>query len=75
MFGKVEARYALRCVLFGIAAAVASIQASGYGSGISSDELVNALLVAVSAALSYAGIGAVSKSVEPSIGRKADGPS
>lgn len=73
MFDRVEARYALRCVLFGLAAALFSLKASASGSDLTSGEALNALLDFGIGALGYAGIGAASKSVEPSIGRKVDG--
>lgn len=62
MFKSVTARYALRCVLVGVAALVTALQA---GQG-----LTEAVLAAAAAAIAYAGIGAIVPAVEPSIGKK-----
>ena len=67
MFDNVRARYALRCVLFGVSALLVSLQASSAGSDLTRGEVIQALITAGIAALSYAGIGAASASVEPSI--------
>ena len=70
MFGTVRARYALRCTLFGVSACLVSLQASSAGSDLTQGELVQALIAGALAGLSYAGIGAASSSVEPSIANK-----
>lgn len=70
MFDKVEVRFALRCVLFGLSGFLVSLQASGLGSAITWNEVINAFLSGSITGLSYAGIGIVSKTVEPSIGRQ-----
>jgi NO-binding membrane sensor protein with MHYT domain len=68
MFDNVRARYALRCILFGVSAFLVSLQASSAGSDLQRGEVIQALIAAGIAALSYAGIGVASSSVEPSIG-------
>lgn len=70
MFDKVEYRYALRCFLVGFAAFLSALQASNFGSDLHWDELIQALISGGIAALVYAGIGAASGAVEPSIGNK-----
>jgi hypothetical protein len=70
MFKSVEARYVLRCVLFGLSAVLVSLQASASGSALDSGEVVNALIAGGIAALAYAGIGAAVPQVEPHIGVK-----
>ena len=70
MFDTVTARYVLRCFLFGVSALLVSLQASSAGSDLESGEIVQALIAGGIAALAYAGIGAASSSVEPSIGNK-----
>lgn len=62
IFKNVEARFALRCLLFGAAAAVAGAQAGANWTA--------ALLAGATGALAYAGIGAAVPAVEPSIGKK-----
>lgn len=70
MFDSVQARYVLRCVLFGIAAILVSLQASSSGSDLTQDEVLQAFIAGGIAALAYAGIGAASPAVEPSIGNR-----
>lgn len=72
MFSTVEARYVLRSILFGLSGVLVSLQASSSGSDLNKSEVIQALIAGGLAALSYAGIGAVSASVEPSIGRTLD---
>jgi hypothetical protein len=72
MFKSVEARFALRATLVGIAALVASLQ--GNLPGISGDEFIQGILVAGGAALAYAGVGALVPAVEPNIGNKPEQP-
>lgn len=62
MFANVEYRYALRCVLVGVAGTVSAVVSGG-----SWRDIVGAFIVS---ALGYAGVGAASKAVEPNIGRK-----
>lgn len=62
MFNKVEVRYALRCALVGVAGCVSAVVSGG-----SWRDILGAFVVS---ALGYAGVGAVSTAVEPSIGRK-----
>ena len=69
MFDTVTARYVLRCTLFGVAAFLVSVQASATGSSLTWDEVLYAAIAGGIAALAYAGIGAASSSVEPSIGK------
>ena len=73
MFDSPTSRYVLRCVLFGVSAFLVSLQASASGSDLQSSEAVLALIAGGIAALTYAGIGAASSAVEPSIGNKRDG--
>ena len=68
MFDTVGARYALRCVLFGVSAVLVSLQASAAGSDLQRGEVLQALIAGGIAALAYAGIGAASPAVEPNIG-------
>ena len=70
MFKSVEARYVLRCVVAGVIALLASLQASSFGSSLTLDEVFAALIAGLSGGLAYAGIGWVAKPVEPSIGNK-----
>lgn len=74
MFDTVIARYVLRCLLFGVSAVLVSLQASSAGSDLQSSEIVQALIAGGIAALAYAGIGAASPAVEPSIGNTRDAP-
>ena len=57
MFKNVEARYILRCVLVGLAAAVSSISSGGSWRDI--------VVAGFGGALAYAGIGAAVPAVEP----------
>ena len=68
MFKNAEARYALRCVLVGLAAFLTALQAAG------TDAWLNALIGGAVAALAYAGIGAAVSPVEPFIGNKMQPP-
>jgi len=68
MFKSAEARYVLRVVLVGLASFLTALQAAG------TDAWLNCLIGAAVAALSYAGIGAASGSVEPFIGNKLEPP-
>lgn len=70
MFKSVEARFALRCVLVGVGALLASLAQAAYGSDLELGEILFALSSAFAAGLAYAGIGHQSKSVEPSINPK-----
>ena len=72
MFNDVRARYALRCVLYGVAAILVSLQASAAGSVLDQGEVINALIAGGIAALAYAGIGAAVPAIEPSIGNTKD---
>lgn len=62
MFSSVEARFALRAALVGVAAAVPL-----WVAGQDWKQIVGSGVIA---ALAYAGIGAAVPQVEPSIGRK-----
>lgn len=62
MFKTVEARYALRAVLVGVASLCSSLLADA--------DWKRAILTSVLATLAYAGIGAVVPAVEPNIGKK-----
>jgi hypothetical protein len=68
MFDKVTARFVLRAALVGFAVFVAMLQHDTPGIGL--NDLLDAALYGVSAALSYAGVGAVVPQVEPSVGNK-----
>ena len=68
MFNSVEARYALRCVLFGISGFLVAVQA--HGSPVTGTALWESAVAGGIAALAYAGIGAAVPIVEPSIGKK-----
>jgi len=70
MFKSPESRYVLRSSLVGVAAFLASLSASMVGSDLTWGEAVLALSTGFTGGLAYAGIGAASKSVEPSIGNK-----
>lgn len=69
MFDTVEKRFALRCTLVGVSALLVSLQASS-ADALTSGEILQAVIAGALAGLGYAGIGAASKSVEPSIGNK-----
>lgn len=62
MFSTVEARFALRAFLVGVAAAVPL--------WVADQDWKTIIGSGVIAALAYAGIGAVAPQVEPSIGKK-----
>lgn len=68
MFKSPGARYALRCVLVGIAFLVGSL--TGNLPGIDGNELIEGLLAGAGASLAYAGLGALSPVIEPNIGNK-----
>lgn len=70
MFDKVEARFALRAFLVGVAGFLTALQA--HGSPLTWTSLYESAIAGAIVGLGYAGIGAASKSVEPSIGRTAD---
>lgn len=70
MFDKVQARFALRAVLVGIGGTLASLAQATYGSDLELGEVIFAISSGWGVALTYAGIGAVSKSVEPGINKK-----
>lgn len=70
MFKSVESRYALRACLVGIGAMLSSLAASAYGSDLDTGEVILALSSGFGGGLAYAGLGGISKAVEPSIGRK-----
>lgn len=69
MFNTVGARFALRCTLVGVGALLSSLAASTYGSDLQLGEVILALSSGFGAGLAYAGIGNVSKAVEPNIGK------
>jgi hypothetical protein len=70
MFNTVGARFALRATLVGVGALLSSLAASTYGSDLQLGEVILALSSGFGAGLAYAGIGGVSKSVEPNVGNK-----
>ena len=70
MFKSVESRFALRASLVGLASFASSLSASMVGSSLTWGEVVLAVSTGLAGLLAYAGIGAQSKSVEPSIGNK-----
>lgn len=65
-------RYILRCSLIAVAAIISSLVASTVGSGLTLNEVFVALGSGFTAGMSYAGIGAASKNVEPHVGNKAN---
>lgn len=70
MFTTVQSRYALRATLVGVGAFLSSLASSAYGSDLQSGEVILAVSFGFGAGLAYAGLGGVSKAVEPNIGRK-----
>jgi len=68
MFTKVEARYALRSILFGVSGFLVALQAQG--SPVTGEALWSSAIAGGIAALAYAGIGAAVPAVEPNIGNK-----
>lgn len=75
MFDSVGARFALRSVLVGVAAANAAFLAMLYaGQSISGTAIAIIGSVGISHGLAYAGIGAAVPSVEPSIGNTPSAP-
>lgn len=71
MFRSPASRFVLRCLLYGAGAFLVSVKASSLGSPLTGYELMHAAIDGCLAALAYGGIGAVSRTVEPNIGRKA----
>jgi hypothetical protein len=61
------ARYVFRVCLFGVSAAASSLLTAM--PGLSIDDGITAALLGLLGALGYAGIGAASQNVEPTIGR------
>ena len=72
MFETAESRYVLRSTLVGVGMGLSSLASSMVGSDLQAGEVVLAASIGFGGALAYAGIGAASKSVEPSIGNRAD---
>jgi hypothetical protein len=70
MFKSVQARFALRCTLYGIGGLLTSLIASTAGSDLTLNEVFIALGSGFGAAMTYAGVGAAFPQVEPSIGKK-----
>ena len=70
MFESVQARFALRSALVGVGALLSSLASSSVGSDLTMGEVLLALSLGWAGGLSYAGLGAALKSVEPSIGNK-----
>jgi hypothetical protein len=70
MFKSVQSRFALRCTLVGVGALLSSLAASTYGSNLQLGEVILALSSGFGAGLGYAGLGGISKAVEPNIGSK-----
>jgi hypothetical protein len=70
MFDKVEVRYALRCVLFGVSGFFVAVQA--HGTPVTGTSIWESAVAGAIAALAYAGIGAAVPQVEPSIGKTLD---
>lgn len=63
--------YAIRIGIVAALAGLASLKAS-IGDGLDSAEVVDVISATIAAGAAYAGIGAVSKTVEPSVGVKDD---
>jgi hypothetical protein len=61
--------YALRILVVAILAALASLKAS-IGDGLDAGETVDVVYAFVGAGAAYAGLGAASKTIEPTVGRK-----
>lgn len=68
MFSKAEARYALRCILVGAAAAVTALSTDGW------EAWPKAILSGFVALFAYAGVGAAVPQVEPFVGAKLQPP-
>lgn len=62
------ARYAFRVFATGLSAACSSLLTSM--PGLTTDDIIGAVLLGVVFGLGYAGIGAASSSVEPNVGNK-----
>lgn len=69
MFDNVRARFALRIGVVAALAGLASLRAS-IPDGLDPAETVDVIEATLAAGAAYAGLGALSKSVEPSIGNK-----
>lgn len=63
--------YIIRIGIVGALAGLASLKAS-IGDGLDSAEVVDVISATIAAGAAYAGIGAVSKTVEPTVGVKDD---
>jgi hypothetical protein len=63
--------YAIRIGIVAALAGLASLKAS-IGDGLDSAEVVDVISATIAAGAAYAGIGAVSKTVEPTVGVKDD---
>ena len=66
MFDSVQARFVLRCVLFGVSAFLVALQAQG--TPVTFEAVWSSAIAGGIAALAYAGIGAAVPAVEPNIG-------
>ena len=64
--------YIVRISIVASLAGLASLKAS-IGDGLDSAEIVDIISATLAAGAAYAGIGAVSKTVEPEVGRSGDG--
>lgn len=60
--------YIVRISIVGALAGLASLKAS-IGDGLDSAEIVDVISATLAAGAAYAGIGAVSKTVEPEVGK------
>lgn len=65
----VHAGYIIRIVVVASIAGLASLRAS-IGDGLDAQEVVDLVQAVVVAGAAYAGIGAISRTVEPGVGRK-----
>jgi hypothetical protein len=69
MFDNVRARYALRIAIVATLTGLGALRAS-ITDGLDAAEIIDVIEVTLAAGATYAGLGAASRSVEPSIGRK-----
>lgn len=71
MFSSPTSRFVLRTVLVGIGGLLSSLAQATYGSDLELGEVIFAVSSGFALSLAYAGLGGVSKSVEPNVGNKA----
>lgn len=69
---KIKWGYVSRIGLVALIAGLASLKAS-IGDGLSSEEIINVIYTTVVGGAAYAGIGAASSTIEPTVGRQNSG--